>query len=429
MTQEQLYSLEAEKAVLGVIIVKDCVDICINDFQLCKEDFYDKVNAEIFSEILNIYDENKAVDIVVLSERLRSRISDISYINEIVSMTVTSSHLSYYCEILKDLSYRRKCIDNARKIYETASDSKNKIEFVKSEINKLDFDDVAVNKSINDLAVEAYNEVVTASQNHGMLPGVATGFTDLDAAIGGLENSNFIIVGARPAMGKSVFATNIAEFVSRDKLSVIFSLEMSAKQVLKRMMSSISGVNYSDCRFGTLENEDFAKISTAMNNICNRKIDICDKAVITTSYIKSYCRALKKKYGEIGCVIIDYLQLITSPNASQNRNNDISEISRNLKLLAKELDCPVVALSQLSRMVDTRADKRPVLSDLRESGAIEQDADTVLFLYRDDYYNPDKAEKGVSEVIIAKAREGKTGTIKLFFKPQCMRFMNLEYVN
>lgn len=426
MTTEHLYSLEAEKAVLGVIIVKDCVDICINDYQLCKSDFYDKTNSEIFAEILRIYDENKALDVIILSERLPQM---LSYISELVSMTVTSSHLNHYCEILKDLSYRRKCIENARKIYEIASDSKNRIDVVKDEVGKLDFDDVKTNPGINEIAVDTYNEIVSASQNHGMLPGSPTGFVDLDAAIGGLENGNFIIVGARPAMGKSVFAINIAEFVSRNEIVAVFSLEMSAKQVVKRMMSGISGIDYSKCRFGTLENDDFSKISGAMNNICSRKIDICDKAVVTVSYIKSYCRALKKKHGKIGCVIIDYLQLITSPNTSQNRNNDISEISRGLKLLAKELDCPVVALSQLSRMVDTRADKRPVLSDLRESGAIEQDADTVLFLYRDDYYNPDKAEKGISEVIIAKAREGKTGTIKLFFKPQCMRFMNLEYVN
>jgi len=426
MTQEHLYNLEAEKAVLGVVIVKDCVDVCINDYQLCKADFYDKVNAEVFLEILKIYEENKALDVIILSNRLPHM---MSYISELVSMTVTTSHLNHYCEILKDLSYRRKCIENAKKIYEVASDSKNKIDVVKDEVGKLDFDDVEVNKGINDIAIDTYNEIVSASQNHGMLPGAPTGFIDLDAAVGGLENGNFIIIGARPAMGKSAFAINIGEYVSRDKLTVFFSLEMSDKQIVKRMMSGISGVDYSKCRFGTLETEDFAKISNAMNNICSRNIDVCDKAVITVSYIKSYCRALKKKYGTIGCVIIDYLQLITIHHASQNRNNDISEVSRGLKLLAKELDCPIVALSQLSRSVDTRADKRPVLSDLRESGAIEQDADTVLFLYRDDYYNPDKAEKGVTEVIIAKAREGKTGTIKLFFKPQCMKFSNLEYVN
>ncbi|MCI9086330.1 MAG: replicative DNA helicase [Clostridia bacterium] len=428
------YNDEAERTVVGALLVGADINILIAEIGLQVTDFYLEQNRIVYYAIMRLYEQNKAIDIVTVDGFLRGNpsYSGIEYLKTVVSAVPTTRHMKYYAELVKQMSQRRYYISIGKEIQETASDNEKDIEAVNDIIENAmirDNEQMSVS-SFADLYIPVYKELTVAYEKKGEIPGQKTGWLSLDAAIGGLEG--LVVVGARPSMGKTMFGVNIAEYIAfkEDKPALLFSLEMVKNQIAMRIMSSQTGVRHSDCKFGTLSGDDFDMIGQFENLVRGEKLMICDEAMISLSKLKSVSRRFKKQLGSIGAIIIDYIQLMDTGNTKYTtRADELGKISRGLKLLSKELDCPIVALSQLSREVEKRADKRPMLSDLRDSGAIEQDADTIIFLYRDDYYNKQSKKRGVAEIIIAKARHGETRTIELSFQPQIMRFMEMTEVD
>ncbi len=432
--RELPYSQEAEQAVIGSILtssdaVSDAAEIITSD------DFYFTPNREIYSVIMELFNENLPIDIVTVSDRLALAkkleiVGGISYLKE-VALVPTTYHVEYYSKIIKDRATRRRLIANTTVITDMAYGDGSNIDRVLEKSEQLIFDISAADAGdivpIRDIMLGSYQQLIDDSVKGGGLTGLSTGYYELNKRTGGFHGGELILIAGRPGMGKSSFAVNIAEHVAitDNKTVAIFNLEMPKEQIVNRIICSQALVDSNKIRTGNIEGEDWQKIGEVINRVATSPIYIDDTASVTVSQIRAKCRRLKQSK-DLALVVIDYLQLMQSSGRTENRQQEISEISRSLKILAKELNIPVIALSQLSRASESRSDKRPMLSDLRESGAIEQDADMVMFLYRDSYYNKD-SEDNLAECIMAKNRSGEPGTFRLGWQGSYTKFSNVEY--
>lgn len=426
----------AEKTVLGALLTSPRFEVAYDDVGLRSEDFYIAAHQVIYTGMVQLYNQSNPIDFVTVSELLKGNdlFKGVEYLSKLAADVPTTRHLEYYAKIVKEKSQRRQYIKAAHELASLAADNTADINTVIDTAEQIlikNADDNSGMDPISDVLGNVFDNLVDAYNNKGRIPGQRTGWNTFDVMVGGLEKGNLIVIGGRPAMGKSIFGTNIAEYVSfkEGKPALIFSLEMPKAQVGLRITSSQSYSPFTDCRFGLLKEDDFKAIGNFIAEKSNAPLFINDRSAITVQYVRSVARRIKRKYGQIGVIVIDYLQLMRGAGKwNNNRTEEVAEISRGLKQIAKELDCPIIALSQLSRNVETRANKRPMMADLRESGSIEQDADTIAFLYRDEYYSKDSNKKGIAEVIIAKARSGETGTIELSFQPHIMRFVEIEEI-
>lgn len=431
------HDIEAEQAILGSMLTDR--DAVLSSVEALKEDaFYREDNKAIYAAILSLYAKSEPIDIITVKNELVEagnfeRVGGIEYLASLPDKVPTTANVERYVKIVEEKYMLRNLIQSANDLLALGYDETEEVDDILDVAEKKIFD-LAQNKntrgytSIKDVLVESFAELERLYNQKGSITGVPTGFIDLDNMTSGLHGSELIILAARPAMGKSAFAINIATnaAVKNNVPVVIFNLEMSKEQIGNRILCSEAMVDSNKIRTGQIEDSDWGKLATASGILSDAPIYIDDTPGITVMEIRAKCRklAMDKK---IGMIVIDYLQLIRGSNKKNGtREQEISEISRSLKILAKELNVPVIALSQLSRSVESREDKRPMLSDLRESGAIEQDADIVMFLYRDDYYNEDSSDKNKAEVILAKHRGGSTGTRKLLWMPSYTKFGNLS---
>lgn len=433
------HSVEAEQSVIGSMIMDKDAITTVTEI-LDSDDFYRTQYGVLFQAMADLYQEDKPVDVVTLSDKLKEKelpeeLAGIEVITELLKAVPTSANVKYYANIVKEKAVLRRLIKITEGITNTCYLAKEPVEDILQTTEKQIFD-IVQNKgsgdfvSIRDVVLQSIESIEAASRSKGTVTGIATGFYDLDYKTAGLQPSDLILVAARPSMGKTAFVLNIAEYVALKSniTTAIFSLEMSKEQLVKRILSMNSKVDSQAIRSGELQDEDWSKLVESARLIGNSNLIIDDTPGISISELRSKCRKFKLEHN-LGLIIIDYLQLMSGGKKSESRQQEISEISRSLKALAREVNAPVIALSQLSRAVEQRPDKRPMLSDLRESGAIEQDADVVMFIYRDDYYNHDSEEAGVSEIIIGKQRNGPTGTVKLAWLSQYTKFANLERSN
>lgn len=430
--------VEAEQAVIGSMLTDR--DAVISAIEILKEeDFYREDNKTIYEAILNLYNRSEPIDIITLKAELTSmgmfeKIGGLEYIVRLPEKVPTTANVERYINIVKEKSELRRLIKAANEIIEQGYDPTENIDDIMNSAEKKIFNimqdkDQKTYSAIKDVLVDAFTELEQLYNQKQHITGVPTGFIDLDYKTAGLHNSDLILIAARPAMGKSAFALNIATnaAVKAKVPAVLFSLEMSKEQMVNRILCSEAMVDSNKVRTGKIDDDDWIKLADTMGDLSEAPIYIDDTPGISINEIRAKCRKLKLERN-IGLVVIDYLQLVqgSSKRASGSREQEISEISRSLKILAKEINVPVIALSQLSRAPEQRPDHRPMLSDLRESGAIEQDADIVMFLYRDDYYNEDSEDKGLAEVIVAKHRAGSTGTVKLVWLGNYTKFANME---
>jgi len=431
------HDIEAEQAVIGSMLTdKDSV---ISALEVLKqEDFYREDNKVIFGAILNLYNRADPIDIITLKAELVSlgkleQIGGLEYLAALPDKVPTTSNVEKYIKIVEEKSMMRTLIKTANELIDLGYDGTQDVEDIMDSAEKKIFNIMQKKNqkgysSIKDILVDSFTQLEELYNRKQHITGVPTGFADLDYKTAGLHNSDLILVAARPAMGKSAFALNIATNAAvRGKFPVaIFSLEMSKEQMANRILCSEAMVDSNKVRTGRVEDEDWSKLAMASGELSEAGIFIDDTPGISVMEIRAKCRKMKLEKN-IGLVVIDYLQLVQGSNKrGGSREQEISEISRSLKILAKEINVPVIALSQLSRAPEQRPDHRPMLSDLRESGAIEQDADIVMFLYRDDYYNEESDKKNIAEVIIAKHRAGSTGTVELLWLGSFTKFANIE---
>ena len=428
--------IEAEQAVIGSMLTdQEAVYAAIE--RLKPEDFYREDNKQIYTAILNIYNKAEPIDIITLKAELSSMgkldaVGGLEYIVELPEKVPTTANVDRYIKIVEEKSLLRNLIRAANEILSSGYAQEDDVENIVDHAEKKIFD-VMQKKSqkgyttIKDVLVESFTKLEELYNQKEHITGVPTGFAELDKKTAGLHGSELILIAARPAMGKSAFALNIGSYAAtRANVPVaIFSLEMSKEQVGNRILCSEALVDSNKVRTGELNDEELGKLAETSGELSQAPIYIDDTPGISVMEIRAKCRKLKLEKN-IGLVIIDYLQLIQGSGKTSSREQEIAEISRSLKILAKEIEVPVIALSQLSRAVEARPDHRPMLSDLRESGSIEQDADIVMFLYRDDYYNEDSEKKNIAEVIIAKQRAGSTGTVDLAWLGKYTKFANLE---
>jgi replicative DNA helicase len=427
--------ISAEQAVLGSMLVDS--EAVIKAIELLKpDDFYREDHKEIYTSMLELYNHGQPIDFLTVKENLKLRgllekVGADSYITSLIDSVVTTSNIEAYVKIVEEKSTLRLLIKAANDIISLGYAEAEEVDKIIDTTEKKIFD-VLQNRnskgysSLRDILVESFDKIEELYKSKSKVSGIESGFKDLDLKTSGLNNSDLILIAARPAMGKSAFALNIASYVAKSKKVpvLIFSLEMSKDQMANRILCSEAGVDSMKVRTGNLDSNDWIKIGNAGGMLADIPLYIDDTPGLSSSELRAKCRKAKLEKG-VGLVIIDYLQLMESKSKNDSRQQEISEISRALKILAKELNIPVIALSQLSRAPEQRPDHRPVLSDLRESGSIEQDADIVMFLYRDDYYNPDTEKKNIAEVIIAKNRQGSTGTVELAWLGQYTKFANL----
>ena len=430
-------SIEAEQSVLGSMLVdKEVIPIVMEILK--PEDFYRPDHREIYEVVIELFDRSQPIDLITVSERLKLHgklelIGGLEYLSNIATAVPTTANVRNYSKIVEEKSLLRKLIRASSDIVDLGFDASEEVSYIIDRAEQGIFDILQKRSSqgfipIKDVLVDTFNKLEELYNNKGTITGISTGFVDLDFKTAGLHNTDLILIAARPAMGKTALALNLAQNVAvHSKVPVaVFSLEMSKEQLVNRMLSSEAMVDGSRMKTGQLEDNDWQKVAKALGPLSEAPIFIDDTPGVTITEIRAKCRRLKLEHN-LGLVIIDYLQLMQgSKSKSENRQQEISEISRSLKMLAKEINVPVITLSQLSRAPETRTDHRPILSDLRESGAIEQDADIVMFLYRDDYYNPETDKKNIAELIIAKHRNGSTGTVELVWLGQYTKFANLE---
>ncbi len=429
------HSLEAEQSVIGSMIMNKDAIVAAAEI-LTSEDFYGRQYGILFDAMVELDEEGKPVDLITLQNRLREKnvapeISSMEYVKELLATVPTSANVRHYAKIVADKSMLRKIIKTNENIAGICYTESEKIEDILA-TTEHDIFNLLQNKSagdyvpIRDVVVNALNKIEAASKTKGSVTGFSTGFIDLDYMTAGFQPSDLILVAARPSMGKTAFVLNIAQHMAfrNDVTVAIFSLEMSKEQLVNRLLSLESKVDSQSIRTGNLADDDWVSLIEGAGIIGNSHLIIDDTPAISITELRSKCRKYKLEHN-LGVIMIDYLQLMTG-GKSESRQQEISEISRSLKALARELNVPVVALSQLSRAVEQRPDHRPMLSDLRESGAIEQDADMVMFIYRDDYYNKDTEKKNVAEIIIAKQRNGSIGTVELVWMPQYTKFANMK---
>ena len=426
-------SLEAEQSVVGSMIMDKQAIITAGEM-LVADDFYHNQYGVMFQTMVDMNNEGRPVDIVTLQERLKEKnvsaeVYSLEFIRDLLAAVPTSANIRQYAGIVKDKSILRNIIRVNDSIANDCYAGTQKTEDILADTEKKIFDLVKNkgNHEYKPIDKVVLDKISSAAKNRGAVTGVPTGFKDLDGYLSGLQPSDFVLVAARPSMGKTAFVLNVAENVAIKQgiTTAIFSLEMSNVQLVNRMLSLESTVDADKLRKGRLDSSDWGKLIEGADSIAKSHLIIDDTPGISISELRSKCRKYKME-NDLGLVIIDYLQLMSgSGRRSDNRQQEISDISRALKALARELNVPVVTLSQLSRAVEQRPDHRPMLSDLRESGAIEQDADVVMFLYRDDYYNKDTDIKGIAEIIIAKQRNGPIGTVKMAWIPEQTRFADL----
>lgn len=432
------HNQEAEQSVLGAIFLEPQALITAAEIVM-PEDFYRVAHQKIFQTMLRLSDQGKAIDVVTVTEELSSKkeledVGGISYISEIANAVPTAANIGHYAKIVEEKSILRRLIRVATTIVEDGFTREDEVEALLSEAERKMME-VANRKNagdfkhIKDVLVETYDNIEKLHTRKGDVTGIPTGFRDLDRITAGFQRNDLIIVAARPSVGKTAFALNVAQNVATktDENVAIFSLEMGAEQLVMRMLCAEGNIDAQVLRTGSLETEDWRKLTMAMGSLSNAGIYIDDTPGIRVNEIRAKCRRLKQESG-LGMILIDYLQLIQGSGGSQaNRQQEVSEISRSLKGLARELKVPVIALSQLSRGVEQRQDKRPMMSDLRESGSIEQDADIVSFLYREDYYDKETENQNMIEIIIAKQRNGPTGTVTLAFVKEFNKFVNIDW--
>lgn len=430
------HDIEAEQAILGCMLTdKDSV---VDAIEVLKaEDFYREDNKAIYEAILSLYSKSEPIDIITVKAELVEsgkfeRVGGLEYLASLPEKVPTTANVEKYIKIVEEKSTLRSLINTSNELVALGYDETESVDNLMDMAEKKVFDLAAKKNTkgyspIKEVLIKSYAKLEELYNQKGKLSGIATGFLDLDMKTSGLHNSDLLIVAARPAMGKSAFAINIATNVAtKSNIPVaIFNLEMSKEQVGNRILSCEAMVDSNKIRSGQLEDDDWTKIATTLGTLSEAPIYIDDTPGISIMEIRAKCRKLKLEKN-IGLVVIDYLQLIQASGRNGSREQEISEISRSLKVLAKELDIPVIALSQLSRSVEKRDDKRPMLADLRESGSIEQDADIVMFLYREDYYKEDTEKRNIAEVILAKHRSGSTGTVDLAWFPSYTKFGNLE---
>jgi replicative DNA helicase len=428
---------EAEQSVIGSMIM-DREAIVIASELICGDDFYNRQYGILFETMVELNNAGSPVDLVTLQNKLREKdvppeVSSLEFVRDLITAVPTSANIKYYSNIVAEKSTLRKLIRLNEEIANNCYMGKEELEVILEDTEKRIFQIVQKRNTedftpIRTVVMNAMDKIEAASKNNGYVTGIATGFTDLDYRTAGMQPSDLVLIAARPSMGKTAFVLNIAQHVAF-KLNLpvaIFSLEMSKEQLINRMFSLESSVDAQKLRTGQLNDQDWERLIESAGTIGRSKLVIDDTPGITVSELRSKCRKLKLEHG-LSMVIIDYLQLMSgSGRSTDSRQQEISDISRSLKAIARELGVPVLALSQLSRAVEQRPDHRPMLSDLRESGAIEQDADVVMFIYRDDYYNHDSVKKGVSEIIVAKQRNGPIGTVELAWLPEYTKFANLE---
>ena len=431
------HDIEAEQAIIGSMLTdKDAVIAAIEILR--EHDFYREDNRIIYSAILNLYNRSEPIDIITLKAELKSMgkleaVGGLEYIVQLPDRVPTTSNVEQYIKIVEEKSMLRALIKTADELITLGYDPTQEVEQVIDTAEKKIFEVMQKKNqkgysSMKDILIDTFTQLEQLYNQKEMITGVPTGFADLDYRTSGLHNSDLILVAARPAMGKSAFALNIATHAAvRGKVPVaIFSLEMSKEQMANRILCSEAMVDSAKVRTGKIDDEEWGKLAAASGELSEAGIYIDDSPGISVMEIRAKCRKMKLEKN-IGLVVIDYLQLVQGSNRKGgSREQEIAEISRSLKILAKEINVPVIALSQLSRAPEQRVDHRPMLSDLRESGSIEQDADIVMFLYRDDYYNEDTDKKNIAEVIIAKHRSGATGTVELLWLGNYTKFANID---
>ncbi|NLX86792.1 MAG: replicative DNA helicase [Clostridiales bacterium] len=429
------HSIEAEQSVLGAMLLDREAIISASE-HIKPEDFYRDSHREIYEAIMELFDRGEPVDLVTLTEQLRQRntleaVGGVAFLTDLSSSVPTTANVVHYAKIIHEKSLLRKlirvCGEISDKSFEASEETVAIIEFAEKEI--FDISQRRTSKGftpLKDILVSSYNKIEELYNTKGKTTGVSTGFIDVDSKTSGLQKSDLILVAARPSMGKTAFALNIAQHAAlKGGIPVaIFSLEMSKEQLVNRMICAEASIDSHKLRTGNLADEDWPRLAEAVSRLSKANIYIDDTPGITVAEMRSKCRRLKLERG-LELVLIDYLQLMQGSGRAESRQQEISEISRSLKALAREMDCPVLAISQLSRAPEMRSEHRPMLSDLRESGAIEQDADVVMFLYRDEYYHPDTEKKGIAEVILAKQRNGPTGTVELVWLDRFTKFADM----
>ncbi|MCI8293718.1 MAG: replicative DNA helicase [Hespellia sp.] len=430
------HSVEAEQSVIGAMLLdKDAIMTAAE--LISGDDFYQTAYGILFDAMVELFNEGRPVDPVTLQERLKEKntppeISDMEFVRELLVSVPTSANIGYYAEIVQNKSTLRRLIKVNKEIANTCYLGQEPMEVILETTEKRIFELLQTRNTkeytpIKEVVLEALDRIEKASKTNGNVTGIPTGFIDLDYKLSGLQQSDLVLIAARPSMGKTAFVLNIAQHVAfrQNKHVAIFSLEMSKEQLVNRLFALEAHVDAQRLRTGNLNDTDWEKLIEGAGVIGKSKLIIDDTSGISVSELRSKCRKYKLEHG-LDVIIIDYLQLMTGSarRSNESRQQEISDISRSLKSIARELNVPVIALSQLSRAVEQRTDKRPMLSDLRESGAIEQDADVVMFIYRDDYYNPDSKDKNIAEIIIGKQRNGPIGTVRLAWLPQYTRFAN-----
>lgn len=430
------HSVEAEKSVIGSMLI-DQEAVLIASEILSQEDFYQPQYGLVFSGIVELFNEAKPVDVITLQNLLKSHdapeeLVSVDFFRELITAVPTSANIRHYANIVSEKAMLRRLIKVNEQISNVCYMDNEKLEDILEMTEKSIFDLVQRRSNdgfvpIKQVVINALEKVEAAAKAKGTVTGIPSGFLDLDFRLSGLQPSDLILIAARPSMGKTAFVLNIAQYVAfrKDITTAVFSLEMSKEQLVNRLFSLESMVDAQMLRNGNLSDSDWEKLIEGAGVIGQSNLIIDDTPAISIGELRSKCRKYKLEHN-LGIIIIDYLQLMSGSKKSESRQQEISDISRSLKALARELKVPVLALSQLSRAVEQRPDKRPMLSDLRESGAIEQDADVVMFIYRDDYYNKDSEEKNVAEIIVAKQRNGPVGTVKLAWLPNYTKFANLQ---
>ena len=432
------HSVQGEQSVLGGLMLNSEAWNEISD-KISSEDFYRREHQLIFKAMRSLSEADQPLDVVTIAEELerRAELNDVGgmpYLGMLANETPTASNVPAYARIVREQSVMRQLIKVGNKIADSGYRPEGRpvddlLDQAETEVFKIAEQKDKGRQGFQDiqaLLTKTVDKIDELFNSDDALTGVSSGFSDFDGRTSGLQKADLVIVAGRPSMGKTTFAMNMCENVAigAGVPVAIFSMEMPAESLTMRMISSLGRINQQAVRSGKLEDDDWPRVTSAVNILSQAKIFIDDSAALTPNEIRARCRRLQKEHGQLGMVMVDYLQLMRAPEAGDNRVNEISAISRGLKALAKELNCPVVALSQLNRSLEQRPNKRPVMSDLRESGAIEQDADLIVFIYRDEVYNEDSPDKGKAEIIIAKQRNGPIGTVNLTFQGQFTRFDN-----
>ena len=435
------HSLEAESSVLGGLLLDNAEWDRVGDM-LVESDFYRNEHKLIFASISSLINIGKSADVITVFEHIKNQgkaewIGGLSYLNMLAQYIPSAGNLRRYAEIVRERAMLRKMVVAGDSIVSNALNPAGRgpdslLDEAEAKIFAIGEDSARMKQgfqSLDNLVIDLLDTMQERADNPQDIIGIPTGFSDLDRMTSGLQAGDLIVLAARPSMGKTALAVNIAEHVAiKEGLPVaIFSMEMGASQLAVRIVGSVGRVNQANMRTGKLTEDEWSRLSEAIESMRNASLHIDESPGLTAAGLRANARRLARQCGKLGLIVVDYLQLMTgaSEGSSDNRATELGEISRGLKMLAKELQCPVIALSQLNRSVEQRADKRPMMSDLRESGAIEQDADIIMFIYRDDYYNADSKEPNVAEIIIGKQRNGPTGTCKLYFQKNQTRFENL----